>query len=253
MTSRGAIAYAHARIRACRSRLLTRAEAAPLFTAGDSAAMHRVLAALELEDPEARLLRVYQTAIRGYRHGAPLFRTLLQLHELEEVKLLWRRRTAPPHELAGQLAKTPFAAIAATVARAHGNDLAAAELAFDRWASQRLLEEARRLPHRESLARRLIELVVRERDAQLVLRGAKWYGLSSVSGRAEDVIGLRRERLRLCRRAFVGSPFLLAPPLAVILLAEEEVRAVRALVERQGDESLDAPMLRAIAGSQVGA
>lgn len=57
---------------------------------------------------------------------------------------------------------------------------------------------------------------------------------------------------KLCRRAFVGSPFLLAPAVAVVLLAEEEVRALQALVERQGDEQLDAPMLRAIAGSQIG-
>jgi len=31
------------------------------------------------------------------------------------------------------------------------------------------------------------------------------------------------------------------------------VRAVRALVERQGDERLDPPLLRALAGSQLGA
>ena len=244
----GAIAYAHARMRGCKSRLLTRADAAPLFTAGDGAAMHRVVAALGLEDPMQRLLRVYATAIRGYPSGAPLFRALLQLHEIENVKVQWRRGRDATSEFAG----TPFAQIVKTVARAHRDDIAAAELAFDRWASQRLLDEARRLPRRESLARRLVELVVRERDAEIVRRGAKWYGLTSVTGMAEDVMSLRRERLRLCRRAFVGSPFLLAPAVAVLLLAEEEVRAVRALVERQGDEGLDAPLLRALAGSQLG-
>lgn len=278
-TSRGAIAYAHARIRACKSRLLTRADAAPLFTAADAASMQRAIAAIGVESPMQRLLRIYQTAIRGYRDGVPLFRALLQLHEIENVKLLWRATSKPvpptliarlwidlgdlasfpilhaatPNELATQLAATPYAGIAMTAARAHGSDIAAAELAFDRWASQRLLAEGRLLPQRESIARRLIELVVREREAQLLLRGAKWYGLASVAqSDAIDITALRRERLRLCRRAFVGSPFLLAPAVAVVLLAEEELRAVRAPVERMGDERLDAPMIRASAGSQLG-
>ncbi len=254
--SKASLAYAHARIRAAKARLLTRADVAPLFGATDAAAVQRVVTALGIADPMQRLERVYQTAIRGYRRGEPLFRALLARHEIENVKLLWRgcRSTAvTPNQLAEQLAGTPYAAIATTVARAHGTDIAAAELAFDRWVSQRLLEEARRLPRREALARRLVELIVRERDAELVRRGAKWYGLTSVSGDAEDVVVLRRERLRFCRRAFVGSPFLLAPAVAVILLAEEEVRALQALVERQGDASLDAPLLRALAGSQIGA
>lgn len=279
MMPRGSIAYAHARIRGCKSHLLTRAEALPLFTAGDAATMRRVVAALELEEPLRRLLRVYATALRGYRRGRPLFRALLQLHEIENVKLLWRVTVkrggrdavarlwislgplatvsivdaASIRDLTGKLTNTPYAAIADTIARAHGSDVAAAELAFDRWASQRLLEEARDLPGRETLARRLVELVVRERDAEIVRRGASWYGLTSVSGGAGDVASMRRERLRLCRRAFTGDPFLLAPPVAVILLAEEEVRAVRALVERQGEESFDPPLQRALAGSQLGA
>lgn len=274
---RGPMAYAHARIRACKSRLLTRTDAAPLFTATDDATMQRVLSVLGIDDPLQRTLRVYVTALRGYRHE--LLRALLRLHEIENVKLLWRvavKRGAPDsfshlwldlgdlasvpmidattvNELAEKLAGTPYAAIAATVARAHGSDIAAAELALDRWATQRLREEARRLPRREALSRKLIELIARERDAQIALRGAKWFGLTSVAGdAAADVTALRRERLRLCRRAFVGSPFLLAPALAVVLLAEEEARAVRALIERKGDEHLDAPMLRAVAASQIG-
>lgn len=275
---RGSTAYAHARMRGCKSRLLTRPDALPLFTATDDAAMRRVVAALELEPPLRRLLRVYRTALRGYRGGEPLFRALLHLHEIENVKLLWRatvRRgradavarlwidleslasfsiadAASTRDLAGKLADTPYAAIADTVARAHGNDLAAAELAFDRWASQQLLDAVRHLPRREALTRRLVEMFVRERDAELLRRGEKWYGLTSVSGSPPDVASMRRVRLRLCRRAFVGSPFLLAPAVAVLLLAEEELRAVRALVERQGDESFDEPLLRAVAGSQLG-
>jgi vacuolar-type H+-ATPase subunit C/Vma6 len=275
MTSRGSLAYAHARIRAAKSRLLTRSDALPLFLATDAAAMQRAVSALDVEHPLQRLVRVYETALLGYPHAAPLIHALLALHEIENVKLLWRGvvsharisplwldlgtlatiaivEAASSHDLAERLSSTPYGAITRSVARAHAGDPAAAELAFDRWASQRLLEEARRLPRRESLARRLLESVVRERDAELVRRGAKWYGLTSVSGNVEDVLTLRRERLRLCRRAFVGSPFLLATMIAVLLLAEEEVRAVRALVERQGDESLDVPLLRAIGGSQIG-
>jgi Archaeal/vacuolar-type H+-ATPase subunit C len=279
MTSRGLLAYAHARIRAAKSRLLTRADAAPLFAAADATAIQRAVAALDVEHPQQRLVHVYATAVRGYRRGEPLLRALLARHEIENVKLLWRTTVrhghrdalprlwldlgalatvsivdaASPRELAERLARTPYAKIAATVARAHGSDVAAAELAFDRWVSQRLLDEARHLPRRESLARRMVDLVVQERDAEIVRRGAKWYGLTSVSGDVVDVAVMRRERLRLCRRAFVGSPFLLAPAVAVILLAEEEVRALQALVERQGNVQLDEPLLRALAGSEIGA
>jgi vacuolar-type H+-ATPase subunit C/Vma6 len=277
--ARAGIAYAQARMHAWKSRLLTRMEAAPFFTATNSAEMQRVLGALESRDPLARLLRVYGTAIRGYPRGAPLFRALLRLREIENVKLLWRLTAKPssrdaleglwidlgewaavpvldaatPNALAEALRATPYGSIAATVARVHENDVAAAELALDRWASQQLREEAQRLPRREMLSRRLIESVLRERDAQLAVRGAKWYGLATVPAEAFDVVALRRVRLRICRRAFVGSPILLAPALAIVLLAEEEVRAVRALVEREGDDKLDGATVRALAASQMGA
>lgn len=278
MKGRGGIACAHARMHAWKSRLLTRVQAAPLFTAASDGEVQRVVAALEIRDPLARLLRIYDAAIRGYPHGAALFRALLRLREVENVKLLWRLTARPPHRrepgplwvdlgrlatvakldgatpgaLAEALRGTPYGSIAATVARAHGKDVAAAELALDRWASQRLSEEARRLPRKETLTRRLVESIVRERDAQLGARGARWYGLATVPAEAFDVVRLRQERLRLCRRAFTGSPFLLAPALAIVLLAEEEVRAVQALVERQGDPRLDGAMVRALAASQLG-
>lgn len=279
MRARGGIAYAHARMLAWKSRLLTRMDAAPLFTASNATEMQRVLGALEIRDPLTRLLRIYAMAIRGYQHGAALFRTLLRLREIENVKLLWRLTAKPsrgdalerlwidlgelatvkkldaatPNALAEALRDTPYVSIAATVARAHGNDVGAAELALDRWASQQLRDEAQRLPRSETLSRRLIASVIRERDAQLAVRGEKWFGLATVPSEAFDVVALRRERLRLCRRAFVGSPFLLAPAIAIVLLAEEEVRAVRALVEREGDTSLDAAMVRTLAASRIGA
>lgn len=279
MIPSGAIAYANARMRACKSRLLTHPAALPLFAARDAAAVHRAVTALELDAPLRRVLRVYATAMRGYPCGQPLFRALLQRHEIENVKLLWRatlrrRRVdlvAPlwielgslasvsivdassVQDLARKLARTPYGPIAGTIAHAHGSDGAAAELAFDRWMSWQLREEARRLPRRESIARRLVELIVEERDAEIVRRGTKWYGLASVSGTPADETSLRQQRLRWCRRAFTGSPFLIAPAVAVILLAEEEMRAVRAFVERQGDSTLDSTLQRALAGSQLGA
>jgi hypothetical protein len=230
--------------------------------------MRRVVAALQLEHPMVALLRVYSLAIRGYPGASSLFRALLQLHEIENVKLVWRAKArgmdrdavghlwidlTPLATFSGDVEGTPYAGIAKSIARAHGRDLAASELALDRWASQQVLGETRRLPRRESVTRRLLELVVRERDSEIVRRGAKWYGLTSIGGVAEDVLRLRRERLRLCHRAFVGSPFLLAPAVAVVLLAEEEVRSVRALVERAGDERLDLPLARTLAASELGA
>ena len=234
-------AFANARMHAWKSRLLARGDAMPLFTASNAQEMDRAVAALGVTDPMARLMRIYDVAIAGYPHGAPLFRALRGLHEIEDVTARWRRGERPSDDA--------FRAIV----RAHADDPAAAELAFDRLASQRVRDAARKLPPRETLARRLAESVIEEREAQLVLRGAKWYGLTTIASKPVDIVKLRRERLRLCRRAFTGSPFLLAPAVAVVLLAEEEVRAVRALVERQGDERLDAAMTRALAASQIGA
>ena len=68
---------------------------AKTFTAADAASMQRAVAAIGVESPMQRLLRVYQTAMRGYRDGVPLFRALLQLHEIENVKLLWRATAKP--------------------------------------------------------------------------------------------------------------------------------------------------------------
>lgn len=260
--NRGHIAFGQTRLRAWKSRLLTSREAALLFAATTTAEVERVLAALG-GSPFDKLLRIYAIAIRTRR--TPLFRALLALHEIENVKLAWRvvahdrdralvaklwldfgplatvsmpRALASLRELTDGLAKTPYGVIARSVLRTPPEG----ELAFDRWASQRVLDAARALPAHESLARRLAELVVRERDAQIVGRGERWYGLSPsavaaaalLDTKPADPAELRRERLRLCQRAFTGDPFLLAQPLATVLLAEEEVRTVRSAVERVG-------------------
>lgn len=282
----GSRAAAYARLCAWKSRLLGRVEANALLIAADAAALQRTLAALGIEPGFDRLLRVYRMAFRAVPDAAPLLRALLHRHEIENVKLLWR--TAVRHrdparlqrlwiplgalasiaplqnpvrirDVAQHLAKTPLGPIAADVARAFGDDLAAAELAFDRWISQQLLDQARRIPRSESLARRLVELLVRERDSEILRRGERWFGLSSAACRqwssglsrsSPADAGAASQRLRLCRRAFVGDPFALAPAIALVLLAEEEMRAVRAIVERRGDSALDAAVARAMAGAE---
>jgi hypothetical protein len=62
----------------------------------------------------------------------------------------------------------------------------------------------------------------------------------------------RRARYRMCARAFLNQPFCLAPAVALLLLVEEEMRAVAAVRERRG-ETADTPSLRfALAASAIG-
>ena len=228
----GRRAYAFSRMLARKAQLFGPREAALLLATDNPANALATLGA----DPFDKLLRLYELAIRTYR--APLFRALLGLHEIENVKLLWRvatnnrdaaaiRRLWRPlgafatvamprevlslRELVEKLAPTPYGAIAKNILRS-----GAGESAFDRWASQRLLDEAKRLPKSEALTQSMIR-----------------------SFRAD-------------RRAFAANPFLLAPAVAVVLLAEAEVRAVRAIVERSGDTSLDDVTMRIVAGSRMG-
>jgi hypothetical protein len=61
----------------------------------------------------------------------------------------------------------------------------------------------------------------------------------------------RSARYRLCARAFLNQPFCLAPAVAVLLLAEEEGRAVAAL--REAGDTGATPSLRvALAASALG-
>jgi hypothetical protein len=276
MRVRGQRAFAYARVRAWRGRLLRRGDILHLLgreppPAGD--------------DSLAQLLEAYRLVIRSYPEQRECFRSLLRLHEVENIKLVWRaivrgadrRRWSPLWLFLGDLAtvelpssitslrdfvaglaKTPYATIAQRVMLAHGTDLAAADLAFDRWAAADVLRASSPLAQ---LERRLLETVVRERDAQLSVRGATLYGWSEAAVRSTsllgkgkgDILAIRRERLRLCRRAFAGDPFTLAPPIALILLFEEQVRGMTALLERRGDERLDDVAWRQLATSLMGA
>lgn len=243
-------AHAHARIRAVKSRLLDRSDVLALFCATDESSTHRALSTFGL-DPSTelfpqlfrRLLGVYRTAMRAHRGEEEVFRALLRLHAIDDPKADLEEFTDDP----------ATAAAIEAIRRAHGDDAASATLALDRWASRALLDRA----PRESLARKLIECVVRERDNELLRRGSRFHGISDAAARAMallqheavDPLVLRAERRKLCGRAFIGHTFELAPSIAVILFAEEELRGLTALAERRGDAKLDPVVDRTIAAS----
>lgn len=264
--TKAARAYAHARIRAVKSRLLRRADVLALFCATDGTSTDRALATFGI-DPRAelfpqlfaRLLAVYRTVMRAHRGDDAIFRALLRRHAIENVKIAWR---GPPAAGSGPTT--------AGGGRRYTRDLEefeetldvdtlrdAGELALDRWGSRMLLDAAAQL---EPLARQLVECVVRERDAELLRRGPKFYGISEAAARELTLLQrepiapepLRRERRKLCRRAFIGHTFELAPSIAVVLLAEEELRGLTALAERRGDESFDDVVERVLLAGAMG-
>jgi hypothetical protein len=228
-------AHAHARIRAVKSRLLDRADVLALFCATDEVSTDRALATFGIDPSRelfpqlfARLLRVYRTAIRAHRGEEEVFRALLRLHAIDDPK-------ADLEEFAPTDVDEPVT------------------LVVERQASRELLERA----PREPLGRKLIECVVRERDNELLRRGSRFHGISDGAARAMAVLQrepvdpqiLRAERRKLCARAFIGHTFELAPSIAVILFAEEELRGLTALAERRGDAKLDRAVERTIAAS----
>lgn len=289
MTATGDAACTHARLRAWRSRLLRRADVLPLLTASDVSSHARALAAIgaatdgeAIEHAFARLMNIYRIAIRGYRDHALLFVALVRLHEIENVKLAWRaiarhedesrwhplwrplgslasitfercRAAESLDELAESLADTPYGDIVRTLYRAHRDDVTAFELGLDRWASDQLANQAANLPPMEGLASAIVETVVRRRNAQIEERGAKGYGLS-VPAPAAERNGIRvLDFPSMLRRASRGGPLSLAPALAVVMLAEEELRGVIALTERHGRKELDDAVADILAPSLMGA
>jgi len=238
--------YAFARIRALKSRLLTRGDFAPLLAASDAKSLQRALHATEIsrEASFEKLMRIYASAIRNYGH--PIFRAMLMRHEIENVKLMWRvvandrdrdaitrlwlplgkLATVKPildatslRDLAERLAKTPYGAIAMQIVRARGD-----ENAFDRWVAQRITE-ARPSP------------------------GASRHPLPAYAGRGTSEPS-PRSRGEGGRRPDEGldrwNPFSLAPAIEVIQLAERELQAVTAIVEARGDRRLDPTVNRAL-------
>lgn len=250
------------------------------------------------------LVDCYATVARAYHSAAPLVTALFRLHEIENIKLLWRAanlsraplaecwrpleplasvnfdaRTLAPEDLIQRLSTTPYRDIARALFRSHAGDLPAVEMGLDRWAWQGLYAEARRLPASERRAYELVRLLVVEHDLDLLRRGrsfgldadlvakativlagehgaaalldvASWppsglatpastlaatfpARLARLTGEPRDwddaLLAIRRARLRLCRRAFIGWPFQLAPAIALLLLRDAQARAAMAI------------------------
>lgn len=216
MSATARLAYGNARVRARKSHLLSSAVLVALAAAErpdltiegwhdiQSDADAASLVALAY----ARLTDDYDTLIRAYPTGAAVLRALARLHELENVKLAWRaaaqgleparwqslwrpmgpletvNRTSSTsasslQQLAVALSGTPFEDIAGAVLRAHPTDLAAAEMAFDRWGSDALSGAAQALPNGEIVARDLVYRVVCERDVSVFERAVRASGIAA--------------------------------------------------------------------------
>ena len=328
MIATARLAYGNARVRARKARLLSSSVLLALAAADrpdltidgwrdlDPEADAAALTALVY----ARLTGDYDTLIRAFPAAADALQALAALHDVENVKLAWRAvtrgmdadrwsplwrplgavervsRTACAaalslEQLASALRRTPFGEIAAQILRAHGDDLAAAEIALDRWASQRLAASMDTLPTREPLAADLVSSVVCERDAALADRSSRVLGFNGDAALrmtrllkgllgpfAADAIAkwtrgggapvhlpsrlsfdrravasfddlrqaIAANRRTLCRRAFLTTPFGVAPALALILFREDEARALISLAElraRRASTAERAPLL----------
>jgi site-specific recombinase len=274
-------AYGFTRLSAERGGLLSHAEIAAVRAAADESASARAVKALDIDVETKRFQRLlgrYRAILKCYQDAVPLVRALLGLHEIENVKLGWRAvaRRIPPerwtplwrdlHELARvsidpfrnahtlfdvvkDLDGTLFGGIASDVYTAHADDLASAELAFDRWASLQVVGEIEMLDRSETLAAEIAEALVRLRDDEIARRSSV-YGLSQAAAEAARAYPRRRapaDLQMLCRRAFRGQALRLAPAIAYAALTERDDRIARALAERGADADLDPAVDRIVA------
>ena len=249
--TRAAFAYANARMRARKARLLGRDALVHLAVSERPAAVvdgWRDLVSESdggelLASVYARLMAEYACVARACPAAERVVVALARRHEIENVKLVWRaavrgrafvdwqaswrplgafetvtrdacRGAATLPALAGVLSHTPFRAIADVVSRVHPRDLAAAAAAFDRWVVREMAVAADALPPTESMTRRLLAVAVStERDATA-----------------------RRRRDSLCQRAFRAAPYSLAPLVAYLLMRDAEARALLAVAEARARE-----------------
>lgn len=218
MSGPAALAYGYARARARKSRIIPAAVLVGLVTADQPALTipgwrdveddHDAAALVSLLYP--RLIDDYVTMIRAYPAARRVLLALARLHELENVKLAWRaalgsippaqwrdcwrpmgaletisrmvcEATSSPRHVARAFVGTPYETIAKVVSSAHPGDLAAAEIAFDRWGSRELADATRALPESEGAARDLLWRIVRERDTALMERAVGPLGLAPES------------------------------------------------------------------------
>jgi hypothetical protein len=193
---------------------------------------------------------IVRAAIRGRPWTGGCWRPLGIAASLSEQDWI---PVPPVRDLRRRFARTPYAAIVSGELHAHGHDLQAIELGLDRWLSDELFAEAAAIESTESRARALVLALVRERDLALVGRASS-YGLAPetavklttvvrrdarpaarvrVSDWPARLEAARRARRRACRLAFVGEPFGLAPPVALLLLRLDEVEILLRLAEAQ--------------------
>jgi hypothetical protein len=307
MTSPAPLAYGHARTRALRAGLLG-PDDAPRLRAAAGPALGRALGSADpVTAAVARFATDASKLLRSWPVGRDLLLAVVGLLEIENLKLVFRGRDAnqarhwldlgraarlpfePLRDAASlraavaAIAATPYGEVAAEEIRVHEKDLAAAELAFDRFASQRLLLAARKLGKHQLAARALVLSVVRERDLELLLRRyppaatvlleqelrpAELAGLwhwtpeshplrarSLLRGEFSSpealLLAVRRARRKACLRAFSGPPFQLAAAVALLLLRMEELRAISALAEGVPGET-SAAIERALSASALG-
>lgn len=199
-------AFANTRLRARKSRLLGPDDLRRLRGERSVSSVAAEISPESAGNPERApallfdgLLEDYAFVIRAYPRAEPLWRALLGVHEIENVKLGWRARArglpasawaklwtpfgrlesvrlsdwsgAPSlREAVRASGRTPYGEILREVLETHESDPAGAELAFDRWAWARVVDEARRLPRAERDAARLVLASVRDRDYDFLRR-----------------------------------------------------------------------------------
>jgi hypothetical protein len=157
----------------------------------------------------AGLVSAYDVVGRCYPKGADLFRAFLRLHEVENLKLgcraaafsvpaerwmpLWRdlgrRRSLDPDAFRSGRPPGPFSGGCLEGAPPwNGGDLSAAELSWDLWASREVVAAARNLSARDEDARQIALARVRDRDLQVLRRGASRFGLTPAAAAASTAL-----------------------------------------------------------------
>ena len=210
MIATGGLAFANARVRALKSRLLGRETLGRIQSANLAIG----------EQAFREFLEWHRMVSASYPSAPALWLALFRLHEIENVKLAWRamarrhpfqswrhlwipmgrravvecdrlRDCTTLASLVEVLRGTAYASVADAMLRGHAADLAAAELGFDRWASRALVDAAGDLDAGESRTRALAIAIVRERDVNVLRRGTRAFGLSAdaVVGALAFVVG----------------------------------------------------------------
>jgi hypothetical protein len=146
---------------------------------------------------------------------------------LQTISLDWFVGPLTLAALTGRLQATPYRELAAAARQSHGQDVAAAELAIDRFGTHTLVLAHDRLAVRERSARTLLRTIIDRRVALLDERASTTLR-QSVQGRS---IVPQPRILALASRILALEPFSLAVPLALVLLRDGEVRRLLTLSE----------------------